>query len=68
MHDNQSRMTLADLPDGSVEAVVVADVEDAHGSTVDLRPGHFLKGIGVNLGIRLQGGIPMLLVSPEDNF
>jgi hypothetical protein len=61
-------MALADLPDRPVEAVVVPDVEDAHGGAVDLRPWHVLKSIGVHVSIRLQGGIPLLLISPQDHL
>jgi archaellum component FlaG (FlaF/FlaG flagellin family) len=67
MQDNESGMVLAHLPDGSMEAVVVANMEDAHGGSIDLCPGHLLKSVPVNLGIGFQGRIPMLLVSPESN-
>ena len=43
MQDHESSMVLAHLPDGSMEAVVVANMEDAHGGTIDLCPGHFLE-------------------------
>ena len=68
MEDDESRMALADLPDGSMEAVVVPDVEDTHGGTVDLRPRHFLQSIRAHLGIVFHGGIPLLLICPEDDL
>src|SRR5215475_15023736 len=68
MEDDEPRMALADLPDGSVEAVVVPDVEDTHDGTVDLRPWHFLQSIRAHRGILFHRRIPRLLICPDDDL
>ena len=65
MQNHNTRMLPTNLPNIAMKTVVIANVVNAHGTTVNLRPWHFLESIGPHFGIVLERRIPAILIPPR---
>jgi hypothetical protein len=49
-----------------METVIVADMKDAHGPTIQVSPWHLFEVVSTHLGIVRQTRVPGLLLRPQD--